>query len=419
MKNADRLPLRSTGILLLLLASVGCDTESVLPTAPSPPPVGAMGAGSETEKVGLKATRPSAVRPKDALVHEYTPHLVSSRAQAAVEAAREADALFEHEFLLEHVLADGQTREVDRGYGTPVESGQIAYEVQRPLDLRSSYVWRVRAALAGEFGPWSEPASFTTVAARLERPQPIAPIGPEPVGTLRPLFRVRNGNVEGPVEVVTIEIRVVRAGEALADAEISGSGEARGETGARATVELDFDLELDTEYVWHARGTAFKGLPDEVQSDWSDTVMFKTRSAIAPMQDEEEHVPLGPAQSPPPNLLHVVRRVAERYPEKLEAAFDEDRVAWTGNFDFMDELLRALRHEDGGRWGFTLWGPTRIANDLIGYYRGDGDPHGSSDMAILDVLAYDGRGVVPSWQDATERIRRDHPEARGKWKYPR
>ena len=117
-----------------------------------------------------------------------------------------------------------------------------------------------------------------------------------------------------------------------------------------------------------------------------------------------------------PNLKHIVDRIAEQCPEQVQAL--SDGTNWTGNLDFLDLLIEALREEDS-RWGYSFWDGQTWSSDMIGYYRGTGDPYGSNDILILDYINKT-RGPYVHWSIATyESLKAEFPNSVGEWRYPR
>ena len=119
----------------------------------------------------------------------------------------------------------------------------------------------------------------------------------------------------------------------------------------------------------------------------------------------------------PPDLRHIVNHIAEQCPEQMEAL--SDGTDWTGDLDFLDLVVKALRREDK-RWGYTFWDGQTWSPDVIGYYRGVGDPNGSNDIALLDYFI--GRTDNPrvSWHvESYEEEIKNWPNSSGEWRYPR
>ena len=289
-----------------------------------------------------------------------------------------------------------------------VEPGSVA---QANVDSRSEltagreYVWHARVvaytASSREFvGPWSERAWFMTGGRRLGAPRLLAPVDETSVA-LRPVFRVRNGRTEG-VSNVAIEVEV-----ALNEAFTGSvrSAEATASIGGETSISLREALEPATRYFWRARMVGTAPTSGRVAGTWSGAETFETRDEIR----------LGPGRSHPPNLLHVVQQVGGAHPAALEAAYDDRSL------EFLDLVVDALRSADGGRWGYQIWSrpgrPDRLSPDRLGYYRGSGSPHGSSDMATIDFIDRHNRTL--SWYDATDHLAEEYPDATGRWTYPR
>ena len=94
------------------------------------------------------------------------------------------------------------------------------------------------------------------------------------------------------------------------------------------------------------------------------------------------------ASREPPNLRHVVERVAAEHPTQLRDAQDTPA--------FVDLVVPALRTADGGRWGHRREGGS-VSTGSVAYYTPPGAPvEGSTDIAVIDVVQ--GRGpVLPAW----------------------
>ena len=375
---------------------------------------GAVGRWSEDalfRTVALRLGSPQPVAPTGGVVVGRRPDFVVRN--GTIEG--EADGVFvEIRVAVDsNILANADSvgrSEVDGAAGQ-----ETAVTLNRDVILMADteYVWQARAVATVPAGTvassWSAVASFRTVADRLGAPELVAPIDGAAVG-VRPVFAVRNGLVEGDVEGVRIEVRV-SSGSTFRD-EVFRAG-ADAESVGQTSVRLARQLVPGTRYYWQARAVGLVGGSDRVVSPWSDTAEFRT----------DDVAPLGPARIPPPHLLHVLRQVAAEHPEELRASFDVARQNWTGNFEFLDLAVEALRKADGARWGFTHW--ISYAPDLVGYYRGTGDPQGSTNVVVIDIIAGRPGGergteyVEVDWFDATEQIRTNHPEARGEWRYPR
>ncbi len=257
------------------LGSFGCGEETSLPVAPSPiapaPESSASiqrnvspdlpGVSADDETIGLKVTKPEPTAPLDVEINVETPLLVAENARG-----RYVEADPGYEFVLRKSSGgDGAIHE--RGAGMPHGAGSTAYQVRTGLDLASSYTWRVRAVLDGAHGPWSDEATFRTVAALLGAPEPIAPIGGATTVSTRPAFRVRNGTVKGDAGSVFIQVRV--GTDSNLDAPVA-TAEARAGSGAESSIRLDANLQPETDYYWQARAVASGGPAGDIESAWSD-----------------------------------------------------------------------------------------------------------------------------------------------------
>ena len=277
------------------------------------------------------------------------------------------------------------------------------------MEPGTGYIWQARTVAmvsSGEYNsPWSERVIFESAVYRLGAPRPVDPAGGARVGR-DSVFSVRNGRIEGDLGPVIIEIQIAVACD-FDGRLVSGEAQMQGSAGGRTRIRIGARLESNTSYCWRARAQALRAPFGPVFSDWSESARFRTRDVAA----------LGPAKAPIPNLQYVLERVARAHPAELEAAYDNL------NFEFLDLLIEALQEEDGGRWGFTYWTrpgfPSGISRDIIGYYRGSesGNPYGSTDIAIIDVLSRYNRQL--GWLDGTESSKEDYPDARGEWRYPR
>ena len=394
---------------------VGCGGDMSSPVAPSPPLTSNLSASQSTaaasvfvqassEDIDLKASAPTPVEPVgDVEITDFTPLLVASHANGEF-----VDEDFEYEFSI-HTTTSGSLVSVEKGKGTPYGTGSTSYQVRNRLGLGTNYRWRIRALLEGAFGPWSDYVSFRTAVYRLGAPQPTAPRGVE-VGT-RPVFVVRNGEVEGDVGSRVIRIEVALDG-GFTDA-IVGEAKMQGGRGRETRIRLGEALQPKMSYFWRARAVASNTSYGPVVSPWSVTARFTTRAGTS----------LGPVMSPPPNLLHVIQRVAAEHPDAVRAAHSAGSGGdLTGaddpGFKFLFLTVEALRKENGGRWGITFWtnpgSRARHSKDRLGYYLGNGDPNGSTNMAVIEFFVW--RDGSLAWFDATRSLKRDYPRARGEWR---
>ena len=299
------------------------------------------------------------------------------------------------------------------------ETGSRTTEFRLPAALTPGalYYWRARATATvgsggGPTSPWSGTASFRTATVRLGPPVPVSPVDGAEVSTV-PVFSVRNGTIDGDAGTVSLTIEVGL------DANFANVVEARTEpveAGTHSYLQLRDPLMSGTSYYWRAAAsTTVDG--KSIRSAWSVTAMFRTGSSSSVW-------PPRPPGGHPPNMIHVVRRVAAEHPEKLEAAWDPVNQRWNeSNKEFLDLVIDALREVDA-RWAYNCvrGDCNRISIDVAAYYRGAGtarDAQRSTDVALIDFLAGTPGGGTPqaAWTDITEETRRHNTI--GRWIYPR
>ena len=124
----------------------------------------------------------------------------------------------------------------------------------------------------------------------------------------------------------------------------------------------------------------------------------------APDPADGERLPL-------PDMEHVVREVAARYPDALRASCQEHGGSW----EFMDRLVDELRKHDT-RWGYN-WKRGNVGDpsmDVVDYHWGRGGDENSTDVYILDVvLGHCGDNPGPAWIDVTDATY--HGGSIGRW----
>ena len=477
--------------------------------------VPASASSVDGDTTGLKSTAPAPVSPiDDAEIDDQTPVLTASKA-TGVHAAAD----FEHEFTL-FKITGGNRAEIERGRGTSQGASVTSYQVRKKLDLASSYSWRVRAVFDDEHGPWSADAGFRTTAVILGTPRPLSPGNGEAVG-IRPVFRVRNGTVEGNAGTVSIYVQVATDGDF---AGIVARAAARASSGENTEIRLDDDLMPAKTYFWRARAvssagrrpgswsaaatfrtvairlgtprplspindattTTFRpvfrvrngaveghsGVADirlevasdagfmqvvgrarkaaqaggetdlqlskeltratryywrvrallaspEVVSGWSAIQRFRTPDTAAFRPGGSPNAPFTTGGGNPRNMLGVVRDVARRHPRAFRNSCQDRGGSW----EFMDRVVEELRKIDG-RWGYNCkrGNCNTVSHDVVNYYRGSrtstAAANNSPDVSIIDVIAsHCNPNPQPAWTDLT-RATRD-AGAIGRWKYPR
>ncbi len=165
--------------------------------------------------------------------------------------------------------------------------------------------------------------------------------------------------------------------------------------GTQASLTLTGSFSSSTTYYWRVRAAA-KGREGEVVGAWSPSRRFNTPApAPAPPPPPSggggggyttggsPNAPFTTNGGSPPNMLYVVQQVAAAHPQALQNSYQSHGGTW----EFMDRVVEALRATDG-RWGYNCkrGNCNDVSHDVVDYYRGQGSPHGSSDVAIIDMI---------------------------------
>ena len=93
-------------------------------------------------------------------------------------------------------------------------------------------------------------------------------------------------------------------------------------------------------------------------------------------------------------MSHIVQDVANQYPSALRG----------GSWEFMDRVVERLRAIDG-RWAYNCkrGNCDDVSQDVVAYYRGQGNPNNSTDVAIIDIIGgHCGGNPQPAWIDQTQ-----------------
>ena len=510
----------------------GCGEDLSSPVAPTPietPTDGEVIVKTDTAPVPIE---PITTSEADEIT-DRQPLLVASNATGLVPVT------FGYEFAVYPAAASGGSAAVDSGFGMPHDANSISYQVQEPLALGTDYTWRVRVTYEDRFGAWSVPAPFSIAPIVFgSPPQLVAPERGSSVG-IRPVFTVRNGEIDGEAQRVQIQVRLAPEGTELADTHIVGTTETEGRAGeevmiqlggrqaltpgrvydwqaravahaasrrfhgpwsqswsfetvelslgapepitppqgatvgirptfhvrngavdgdvgpvvilvqvavdgnkdgvsdddfARAiegrapmqgsrgdtsTVQLDQILEPMTSYVWRTQAVAPRASHGPIRSPWSSPDRgFETRAGGG-------DYPLGPVRNPPPNLRHIIQRVANDRPDALRAALDGPIVGTPRRpndprYEFLGLAVQALREANGGRWGTCFWihpgFPDNLSRDRVAYFLGDANPVDSQNFRVIEFLYWADGSIF--WWDSTEHLREEYPNAIGYWRNP-
>ena len=114
-------------------------------------------------------------------------------------------------------------------------------------------------------------------------------------------------------------------------------------------------------------------------------------------------------------MSHIVQDVANQYPGALQNSCQSRGGSW----EFMDRVVERLRAIDG-RWAYNCkrGNCDNLSQDVVAYYRGQGNPNNSTDVAIIDIIGgHCGGNPQPAWIDQTQATQQ--AGTIGRWKYPR
>jgi hypothetical protein len=289
---------------------------------------------------------------------------------------------------------------------TPGGDGQTRYTITDRLSAGAIYYWRVRALDGANTGPWSGASAFTVVdPVVIEPPTPIAPIGA--ITTLTPVFRVRNGRIEGTTNV----IYRIEVGTAPDPASVVAVLEGRADPSGTTSIPVGGTIPAGATFYWRAYAT-----DGTVTSAFSNAVSFQTPSApVNPPGPGPGPGPTPPpgqrTPNPPPGQrlplpgygAGVVEQVARAYPNALRNSCQEHGGTW----EFMDRVVDQLRAYDT-RWGYN--GKRGNAGDpsldVVAYNYGSQPDQGTTDVYIIDIIvSHCGSNPGPAWIDQTEATR--------------
>ena len=310
----------------------------------------------------------------------------------------------------------------ESGIQGAAEDGTHSYQIPDALEPDQTYWWRTRAADGANTGPYSDAHAFelfTPVTVGV--PEPKSPVGGAVITGRRPRLEAETPRITGPATGVRLQFEIssrTSFANPVATLTVGSSGNV---TGA-----LSGNLAWGTTYFWRVRATA-KGREGDVGGAWSRTASFKTppapvttpAPAPAPTppppsgggggfrRGGSPNAPFTTGGGNPPNMSHVVRRVAADHPAALANSCPHEGGSW----EFLDRVVEALREIDG-RWAYNCkrgdCGSPSV--DVVDYYRGQGNPHGSTDVAIIDVIsAVCGPGANPGPRGVTSPRQRRTP----------
>ena len=277
-----------------------------------------------------------------------------------------------------------------------------SYTVIGDLAQATPYMWRFRAEVGDEKGPWSDAAMFLTPTL-LGVPTPVSPVDEVTTLSTRPVFIVENGDVPAGADSVLYEFEL---DESAAFSNPS-SFDAMLEPSGHTTSQFEDSLAPDMLFYWRVRAT-----DGTVTTDWSAVQTFRTPDFTSGPRTSD---PVS-GQLPLPNREALIIAVAAAHPVELANSC----IAEGGSWDFMELAVAALRATDT-RWGFNCKRGFcgAISEDVVDYFHGVGDGQGSTQVYLIDIISAvcSGGSQAPSWQDQTQAA--EDEGAVGRWIYPR
>ena len=384
-------------IALLLIAVVASCGDSSTPTAPSVTPIAGetLAALSPDGVISLKTLPPVLESPIENLETEgLTPVLTITNSEPRF--INSADFTYRFEVYTVDESGAMVRVHVNSVAQTP---NTTSYLVNEDLEQTTTHMWRARAEIGDEKGPWSVAATFRTPLL-LGVPTPVSPIdGATTLSTL-PTFIVQNGEAPAGAGTVTHEIQL-DADSSFPDPTTISVPRA---PGTLTTVHVADALASDTMFYWRVRATDGTNT-----TDWSETLMFRTPDeALTPDPPPGSQLPL-------PNESATVAALATLHPGPLGDSCQEEGGTW----EFMDIVLGTLRLKDT-RWGFNCKRGNcgDISLDVIDYFWGVGDGQGSNQVYIIDIIGgHCGPNPGPAWIDQTDETAAAGAE--GGWVWPR
>lgn len=282
------------------------------------------------------------------------------------------------------VATDGDFAGIVARAAARASSGENT-EIRLDDDLMpaKTYFWRARAvSSAGRRpGSWSAAATFRTVAVRLGTPRPLSPINDATTTTLRPVFRVRNGTVEGHSGVADIRLEVASDAGFM---QVVGRTRKAAQAGGETDLQLSKELTRATRYYWRVR--ALLASP-EVVSDWSAIQRFRTPATAAFTPGGSPNAPFTTGGGNPRNMLGVVRDVARRHPRAFRNSCQDRGGSWAARAVMVVRWAVLLR---AGGQSVPNRATARIF--LVSSFVGAALPAGGADVTRACALSRSGVG---------------------------
>ena len=293
---------------------------------------------------------------------------------------------------------------VEHSKGVPQTPNTTSHTVVGDLNQATTHMWRARAEIGNEKGPWSDAATFLTPTL-LGIPTPVSPINGATTLSTRPTFIVLNGDVSAASASVIYEFQLDDETSSFPN---PSTFEAVRSSGTLTTAQFADGLVTEMTFYWRVRAT-----DGTVTTDWSAVQTFQTPSVTSgprtPDPPPGQDLPL-PNQSALIHLLGVTHGA-----ELADSCIEE-----SGSWDFMDAAVTALRLTDT-RWGYNCkrGDCNHPSIDVVDYFYGIGDGVGSTDVYLIDIISAvcSGGNQTTSWVDQTE-VTADHGTV-GVWIFPR
>lgn len=392
---------RCGAVPLLLFATIwGCG-DSSRPTSPSATPVAAsvLAALTPDGVISLKTSAPVPGSPVDnAETEDLSPILTA--ANSSPRFVDGADLTYRFEVYV--VEDSGAMTRVDVGTVDQTQN-TTSYKVKNKLGQAMTHMWRARAVIGDEKGPWSDTATFVTPTL-LGTPIPVSPIDGVTTSDTNPEFVVQNGTVAVGSAPVIYEFQLDDE-----DPNFSNPSDfhAPRSSGTQTTAQFSDGLATDMTFYWRVRAT-----DGSFATEWSAVQTFQTPSVTAGPRTPD---PAPGSRLPLPNESATIKALAAMHPTALADSCQEDGGTW----EFMDLALEKLRSKDT-RWGFNCkrGDCNHISLDVVDYFWGVGDGLGSTQVYIIDIIGgHCGAHASAAWFDQTDATFENGDV--GRWTYPR
>ena len=232
-------------LIALGACTMSCGEDSV-PTAPSATAVSAVTSPllEPDGVISLKTPPPVLDSPvNNAETEDLQPVLTTANSQP-----RYLDSA---DFTYEFEVYDGAMTRVRHTNGVAQTPNTTSYTVTPALEQTTPYMWRARAEIGDEKGPWSDPATFRTPTL-LGVPTPLMPADGAVIEGVRPMFVLQNGDVPTGSGPVTYQIQVDDDGAAFPSPMILNLPRA---AGTQTTGEFPDPLAPNTLYSLRSQAT--------------------------------------------------------------------------------------------------------------------------------------------------------------------